>query len=492
MRGARRSSCNAASLRRGAPALVAMLLLAGCASPFDYSKVAPSPGPDTTALNRRYPSTLSEERERAPAQQTEHPAGLGTDAAPNDFVQYALLHSPEVEAAYQRWRASAERIAQGGVLPDPRLKFGYFLEEVETRVGPQNAIFGVSQTFPWPGTLSDREGAAERAAAVQWRQFQAAALTVTERVVSTLHELAYLDAAIVIARENLDLLRTFEEVVRARYRVGTGSHPELVRVQVELGQLEDRLSRLTAMRPAYVAELNAAMNRDSRTEVPTIEALPGQVATVGVDELSRMAREANPTLLARAEEIEEQRVRERLARKAGLPDLTVGLDYIVTGEALDSSIPESGDDPILLGFSINVPLWRGKYDAGVREAIAGRLAVSSQRAADENRIAAAIERAWFEHTDADRRVRLFETTLIPKAKESLRSSLAGFRAGDTSFLDLLDTERTLLEFAVLAERARADRGQALARLTALVGGEIPTRAEPGRTTENETPGGAQP
>ena len=167
------------------------------------------------------------------------------------------------------------------------------------------------------------------------------------------------------------------------------------------------------------------------------------------------------------------------------------LDWLneVTDEAINSSIAESGDDPILLSFGITVPLWRDKYDAGVREAIARRLAVSHERADQVNRITASIQRAWFEHTDADRRVRLFEMTLIPKAEESLRASLTGFRAGETSFLDLLDTERTLLEFAVSAERARADRGQALARLHRLVGEAVPTRtADDAEATQNEDAG----
>ena len=121
-------------------------------------------------------------------------------------------------------------------------------------------------------------------------------------------------------------------------------------------------------------------------------------------------------------------------------------------------------------------MWRDKYDAGVRESIARRLSIAHSRQDMFNQIAAEISRAWFDHTDADRRVRLYEQTLIPKAKESLRSSLAGFRTGDSAFLDLLDTERTLLEFALVTERARADRGIALAKLNRLVGEPIPTRA----------------
>jgi len=444
-----------------------------CSSPFDDTRADARHRARATPEGRGV-AVSSAYRESEGAATGDIPT-LSAGSSADDYVRYALYHSPHVEAAYQRWRAAAERLPQVSALPDPRLNFGFFLDEVETRVGPQQANIGIQQTFPWPGKLRDREDASSRAAAAAWMLFEGARLAVTERVVSTLHDLAYLDASIRIAEENLAVLRSFEEVVRARYRVGAGSHPELIRVQVELGQVEDRLTQLQSMRPSYVAELNAELNRESSAPVPPLGPLPGRVVGVDADRLGQLARRSNPTLLAMEERIEEERLLADVAQKDGLPDVTVGLGYIFTDEALDDTIPESGDDPILLSFGLNIPLWRGKYDAGVREAIARRLAVSSERADQANRIAAGIHRSWFEHTDADRQVRLYERTLIPKAEESLRASLAGFRSGSTSFLDLLDTERTLLEFAIAEERARAERGKALARLNRLVGEPVPTR-----------------
>ncbi len=452
-------------------------VLSACSSPFDTS-YEPAQTPRRVTLNtiESAPASSFRDRDRqdsadeGPSQPT-----LDDASSPDDYVRYALFHSPEVESAYQTWRAASERLPQVSALPDPRLSVGFFLDEVETRTGAQQARLGMQQTFPWPGKLSDREDAAGRAAMASWRRFEGVRLALSERVVAALHELAYLDASTRITQENLDLLRSFEQVVRARYRVGVGSHPELVRAQVELGQLEDRLLQLRALRPPLVGELNALLNRDATASVPVLDRLPARVAIGDAAPLAEIARRTNPGLLALDEQIAEQRLLTEVARADGLPDLTIGLDYLVTDEASNSAIAESGDDPIMLTLGVNVPLWRDKYNAGVRETIARRLAVSSRRADEANRIASALHRAWFEHTDADRRVRLYDKTLIPKATESLRASLAGFRAGETSLLDLLDTERTLLEFAIASERARSERGKALARLHTLVGEQVPTR-----------------
>jgi len=471
-------------------ALLGILVLAGCStSPFD------TPLSETQSALRRL-SMPSDSMELGSVyrvgEDDSHRSTTDIDSSPESYVRYALFHSPTVERAYQQWRAASERLPQVRALPDPRLNIGFFLDEVETRVGPQQAKVGIQQTFPWIGKLQDREDAAAKGALAAWYQYQEAQLRVVEQVIKSLQDIAYLDKAIGITKENYALLRSFEEVVRARYRVGAGSHPELIRVQVELGQLEDRVIGLEALRPSYVAALNAMLNRDPESEVSAAIDLPNSVASENAEQVAQMASQWSPVLRSISQKVEQERINTEIARKNGYPDLTIGLEYIVTDEAANPSIAESGDDPIMLTFGINLPIWREKYDAGVRESIARRLSISRDFDAQSNTLSAQIYRAWFEHTDADRRVRLYEDSLIPKAQESLSASLGGFRTGDSEFLDLLDTQRTLLEFSIATERARADRGKALATLNRLVGRAIPTRdtgsiqsITPQRTHKNE-------
>lgn len=443
--------------------VTAVGLIAGCSSPLDH------PSNITRSLDRTLPRgvegvPLSAYRDNPDGRRTAGPT-LAADASPDDYIRFALYHSPDVEAAFQRWRAAAERVPQVKALPDPRVNLGYSFMDDE-------ATIGVMQSFPWPGTLGRREDAAAHAALAMWREFQVARLMASERVLLALHELAYIDSAIRITEENLNLIRSFEELVRARYRVGEGMHSELIRAQVELGQVEDRLAQLNALRPVYVAELNASLNRSPSAVIERVHSAPAVRVATDASSLVATAQRAHPSLLAFDERSEEQRLLADVARRSGLPDFTLGVDYMFyEGHVVQRS---GAGDPVMVTMGMSIPLWREKYDAGVREALSRRLAVSHERDGEANRLAAAIHRAWFEHMDADRRVRLFERTLVPKADESLRASLAGFRTGSTSFLDLLDTERTLLEFSIAAERARADRGKALARLSTLVGEPVPT------------------
>ncbi len=460
--------------------LVSSGVIAGCSSPFDHVQGSHQSFNSARPLGSKTPQSILRQEVAGADQQAAAPL-----ATIDDYIRFALLQNPEVESAYQEWVAAAERLPQVSALPDPRVSIGVFLDEVETRTGPQQARVGVKQTIPWPAKLADRRDAEARAAKAAWFRFQTVRLQVEERVVASLYEIAYLDAAIGITQESRGVLGSFEQIIRARYRVGQGSHPELIRAQLEIAQLDDRLSALRASRPPLVSELNVALNREQSLGLAELPPLPALAASSDAEAIMQMALQSSPALHGLDERIEEQRIRTRLARAEGTPDFTVGFDYIVTDEAANSAIAESGDDPILLSLGVNVPIWRGKISAGVRESIARRLAISHRRADQANRLGSAVQWAWFEHTDADRRVRLYRDTLIPKGEQSLRASLASYRAGQTDLLDLLDTQRTLLEFALAAERARADRAMALAALNTLVGEQIPAETADKTPTPTE-------
>ena len=78
----------------------------------------------------------------------------------------------------------------------------------------------------------------------------------------------------------------------------------------------------------------------------------------------------------------------------------------------------------------------------------------------------------YQFRNAERKIDLYRDTLLPKATESLKVTESGFRSANSSFTDLVDAQRILLEFALSYERALANRSQSLAKLEMLVGQEI--------------------
>ena len=72
-------------------------------------------------------------------------------------VATARRRNPEMIAMLRRWEVLIERIPQVGSLDDPQLTYLYNVAPIETRAGPMQNEFALSQRIPFPGKLSLRE-----------------------------------------------------------------------------------------------------------------------------------------------------------------------------------------------------------------------------------------------------------------------------------------------------------------------------------------------
>lgn len=218
------------------------------------------------------------------------------DATLSDYLTYAALKNPGLKAAFLRWKAALEKIPQVRALPDPRFTYAYFIREVETRVGPQRHKFGLSQTFPWFGKLKLRGRAAGETAQAERERYEAAKLKLFFQVKEAYYEYYYLAQAIAVTEENLNLVRYLESVARTQYAAGTAPHADIIRAQVELGKLEDRLRSLHALREPIVARLNAALDRPPAAPLPWPRRIEEAKIAFTQDEILTWLKESNPEL----------------------------------------------------------------------------------------------------------------------------------------------------------------------------------------------------
>src|SRR5580765_233652 len=109
---------------------------------------------------------------------------LGPDSALSDYLTYALLNQPKVEAAYFDWLASVERITVQRSLPDPQLTFQMDIQDVVTSIMP-----GLMMSFPGAGKLRAAGEVAAAASQGGYFAFKAASLESAYQVKSTYYKL---------------------------------------------------------------------------------------------------------------------------------------------------------------------------------------------------------------------------------------------------------------------------------------------------------------
>jgi outer membrane protein TolC len=166
-----------------------------------------------------------------------------------------------------------------------------------------------------------------------------------------------------------------------------------------------------------------------------------------------------------------------LAGRTYYPSVTLGVDYIETGEARMPGMEESGKDPVMATVSVNIPLWTAKYRAGVRAAREREAAAESASRQRANTLAVALQQAAYGWRDAERKIALYRESLRPLAETSLKVTRQAWEAGKSDYLEVIDAQRLLLELLLEEERAAASREQRLAEMEQLIGRELPRARE---------------
>src|SRR5690606_616088 len=99
-------------------------------------------------------------------------------------------------------------------------------------------------------------------------QYEAARLRLFDEVKQAYYELYYVGRSVGVATENVDLLKQFEETARSKYESGTAEYGDMIKAQVELDKLRDRLRTLQDSSHPLVARLNATLNRPAESALP--------------------------------------------------------------------------------------------------------------------------------------------------------------------------------------------------------------------------------
>ena len=387
------------------------------------------------------------------------------------LIDVALEKNPEVLAAKDKWESANELIEARRALPDPEISYSYFLENVETRVGPQRHVIGVRQKLPFYGKRDLKAEIALKEAETLKASYEATKQELIRQVKKSFYDLFYVSKLIDITHSEKEILKTFEEIAMTKYQTGTGTQQNILKVQVEISRLEERLLMLSNQKQTAEAMLSTLLNRPVDYPMGKPEEPRFRKFYYIQEELFRMGRKNRPELRGGLARIEKSNTALSLAKKDYFPDLTVGANYIEIGEGA-MPVNDNGKDAFNVMFSINLPIWKKKLSSQVNS-------VSKMIKAEKNRYETILNRTLFEIKDNYFKIQtaretyyLYTNVLIPQAGQSLRSAEAGYITGKVSFLDVLDAERILLQIQFGLWRAYTDYLQRIADMERAVGLEL--------------------
>lgn len=392
--------------------------------------------------------------------------GLQAQEELNAYLETAAKNNPGLNVKFIQYMAALEVVPQVGQLPDPTLAFGFFIQSVETRVGPQQAKFSANQMFPWFGTLKAKENTAIQLAKAKFEGFEESKSRLFNDVKSTYFNLYFLKKATNITSKNIAILKSFQKLALIKIEAGKASAVDELRVEMEINDLENELELLKDKFGVLIVVFNNLLNANTNAHVSIPDVLWNENLKIDKMSLKNQILEKNHQLLSLDYQFQSLLFKQEVAQKNGLPTINIGVDYTAVGKG-DNNL--SGKDAFLFPkIGITIPLYRNKYKAMVNEVVYLQQAKKEEKLNTENVLESVFENAYKDYRDADRRIKLF-TKQTQLATQSLKIIEIHYATNGKEFEEVLRMEKSLLKYNLELEKAHTDKHAAIAFINYLKG-----------------------
>jgi len=384
-----------------------------------------------------------------------------SDGALSSFLIYGTLNNPTIEVAYYNWQASIERITLSRSLPDPKITFEAGIADALTSVMP-----GLMLDFPGAGKLSAMAAIGSAESRAMFHAFRKEVISSAATIKRAYYRLQAATDSVGVITRALALLQDLEDTARVQHEAGKVTLQDVLRAQIEKERLSTEVENLKDALGAARANFKGALGVDPSAQFPTPETFENSTGVISPEGLMAQALERNPTLRELRSEIQGAEAAIRLARLGVAPDFGVGLEA-----DLKSS-------PIMLTPQLwfSLPVWKDKIAAQIAAAQAEASAARAKLSSEQIRLAVEFAAATYMLSETRRNLDLVVNRLIPKAAQSLEVARSGYVGAKSSFIDVLEAERTLIDFEKSRIEAREQHENALATLSLIIAGSTPEGA----------------
>lgn len=381
-----------------------------------------------------------------------------------EVLEQAERANPEILAAKKRWEAVRHRVRQAATPDRPRLDLERMYAPTSPLTTADEKSVAVTQELPFPTTLLLRRGVASKEAAMAEQSYRAKVREVLARARTSFAMLYVAQRSLEIFKENIDLMRRFAKVAESKYAAGHSTQSDALKAQVELTKMLNMNIIFSQEEASAQAMLNALLGR--RAAEPTgTAAEPDARAELGkLEEFEARALSGRPELREAQLGTERAGRAVALARSEFLPDL------MLTYRRRRMQMAATTTHDAILGLSL--PLWFWKPAAMVAEAKAEREMAEAELEGMRLMTLSELRSAFVRAQTAQRLVENYRTSVLPQAEAALKVAESGYQAEKITFLELLDAQRSLLDFRVEYHQYLAEYQMRLAELERAIGGRL--------------------
>ena len=359
------------------------------------------------------------------------------------LIEKALKTNLSIKQVELQKEMQLQRVDQVGVLPDPTVSYSFFGESVQTKTGPQEQKFGITQRIPWLGKLSNEKEVAKKKAAIEETKISQSKSRMVYQIRSLWAEMQTLYINHDIADSTLRLYKNWNQKLLADLKVGTTSYANVLKMEIEIEKINDDIQSIKNQLRNLKYQIHFLVGDSDANEIKRESSYRELILSIDVaNDLDNFLID-NPQIKENKALMGLYKSKESLSQKAFFPNFSLGVGYIQTGEG--PSAMENGKDPWLINVGMSIPLSLSKNSASVRENELGY-----QKAKYKNEYALLeIEKnktQIINNFQESRRQRItYENEILPRLNKSLSFNKKQYEQRQINFIELLDDYRMIYQ-----------------------------------------------
>lgn len=362
-------------------------------------------------------------------------------------IDIALKHNPSVAAENLSAQAAAHAARGAKALPNPDISVA---PTVAGESGSDAAAF-ISQPLEMNGTRRVRGQIASHQANAAALDAAAVRNGTVRDVKQAYWDVAYAQELVELNEENVEYLSTLRSAVQRQLDVGTVPGSQLIKTDVELAGARQELAKakleLDSAKAALATLMGRPHERDFTVAAPPVPAAQdSDLALAGNADAPR-----RPEVFAAAAQLEAARGRTHAAKLARIPDLAV--------QARRSSLGSDAVSGVAVVVSLPFLDWgSAKAERETAEAAARSQEMKLEAVSNQAKLDA--EEAVLRLHASSSIVAEYQGGILEKSEQLAQMARTGYERGATSYLEVLEAQRTLRStraayYSALTEHAKA-------------------------------------
>lgn len=400
---------------------------------------------------------------------------FGQTESLQELINTAIELSPKIKMLEMKKLAASNRIEQNSNLPDPMLTLGFANLPVNsfsfTQEPMTGKIVGLSQAFPFPGKLGELADVNEKDVDIVEQEILDATNEIRKNVIISYDELLYVREAISIANSSKDLLKNIAEVVRTKYSVSTASQQNLLKVELEITNISEKIEDLKSKESSQLSMLNALLLQNESSPFQTPEFPEIDYQTFTVDALVDSAVKYRPFLAGIKEAKQKEILKQTLAEYDYYPNFNLALQYSFRDKIERTNTPLDDFFTVMVGISLPFN-YGGKVNSKVEETESMQKLYDEQYQMSLQMLKSSFGVSVAKINSIRERIKLVSEGSLIQANENLKTTLTSYQVGQVDFLNVIDAQNSLLKIGNDLYRLKTDYLNEIAELEFLTGTEL--------------------